>query len=91
MQVVQDLAQNEAGVRTGLLANALALVGQKTKQLSVVMEAFNMYTKALQTLDLSLRHIKLEETTEDPGRMTSVLLAAFEVLLICVLLCFYHG
>ncbi|QGI82560.1 hypothetical protein CEK25_009289 [Fusarium fujikuroi] len=55
-------------------------LGQKTEQLSVVMEAFNMYTKALQTLARSLRHIKPEETTEDPRLMTSALLAAFELL-----------
>lgn len=91
IQIVQYLAQNDAGVRTGLLANALALVGQKTEQFSVVMEAFNMYTKALQTLARSLRHIKPEETTEDPRLMTSALLAAFEVLLLFVLLSFSHG
>ncbi|CVK98724.1 uncharacterized protein FPRN_04035 [Fusarium proliferatum] len=80
IQIVQYLAQNDAGVRTGLLANALALVGQKTEQFSVVMEACNMYTKALQTLAQSLRHIKPEETTEDHRLMTSALLAAFELL-----------
>jgi hypothetical protein len=82
---VQDLAKNDKGVRAGLLANALALVGQQTKQLSVVMEAFHMYSEALQILARSLPHIKQEQTTEEPRLMTSALLAAFEVLLIRVL------
>ncbi|KAF4943718.1 hypothetical protein FGADI_13217 [Fusarium gaditjirri] len=80
IQVVQDLAQNDEGVRTGLLANALALVGQQTKQLSAVMEAYNMYSKALHILARSLPHIKQEKTTEETKLMTSALLAAFELL-----------
>ncbi|EWG54342.1 hypothetical protein FVEG_12582 [Fusarium verticillioides 7600] len=80
IQVVQDLAKNDKGVRAGLLANALALVGQQMKQLSVVMEAFHMYSKALQILARCLPHIKQEQTTEEPRLMTSALLAAFELL-----------
>ncbi|KAG9506415.1 hypothetical protein J7337_003398 [Fusarium musae] len=44
------------------------------------MEAFHMYSKALQILARSLPHIKQEQTTEEPRLMTSALLAAFEVL-----------
>ena len=77
---MQDLSQKYDGVRLGLRANALALVGQQTGDLSVVAEAWRMYSNVLQTLARSLSRITVQkETTDDELLMTSALLAAFEV------------
>ncbi|KAF5536397.1 c6 zinc finger domain-containing protein [Fusarium mexicanum] len=79
-QVVQELSQKNDGVRVGLLANALALVGQQTGQTSVVAEAWRMYSQTLQTLARSLPHVSEQGTAIDAKLMTSALLAAFELL-----------
>ena len=82
MQIVDDLSHRHDGVRLGLLFNALALVGQRTGQASVLTEAWRMYSKALQTLGRSLARLgelEVAETSDDELLMTAALFAAFEV------------
>lgn len=83
MDAVEDMSQRHDGVRLGLLFNALALVGQRTGQASVIAEAWRMYSRALHTLARSLPHAGdsgTAATNDDELLMTSALLGAFELL-----------
>lgn len=76
-EVVRDLCQKDDLVRFALLANALLILGEQSRQRSVVVEGWRAYGRCLQMMAQSLPIIA--EERGDKLLTASTLLAEFEV------------
>lgn len=75
--MVRDLCQKDDLVRFALLANALLILGEQSKQRSVAVEGWRAYGRCLQMMARSLPAIA--EERGDELLTASTLLAEFEV------------